>query len=90
MAQDAQTVEDEIKNEIDNFLQTASELNKIAAAATKQKSSFYDKLFDDVKDVPDSRQIIYDTPTTEDIFIDDELFSDADTKDTKNLVDIIT
>ena len=35
--QDAQTIEDEIKNEIDNFLQTASESNKIDAAATRQK-----------------------------------------------------
>ena len=49
-----------------------------------------DKLFDDVKDIPDSRQIIDDAPTTGDIFIDDELFSDTNTKDTKNLVDIIT
>ena len=34
--QDAQTVEDEIKNEIGNFLQTASEFNEIDAAATRQ------------------------------------------------------
>ena len=47
-------------------------------------------MFDDVKDIPDSRQIIDDVRTTEDIFIDDELFSDTDTKDTKNLVDVIT
>ena len=47
-------------------------------------------MFDDVKDIPDSRQIIDDVPTTEDIFIDDALFSDTDTKDTKNLVDVIT
>ena len=38
----------------------------------------------------DSRQTIDDAPKTEDIFIDDELFSDADTKDIKNLVDMIT
>ena len=38
----------------------------------------------------DSRQTIDDVPKTEDIFIDDELFSDADTKDIKNLVDMIT
>ena len=47
-------------------------------------------MFDDVKDIPDSRQIIDDVPTTEDIFTDDGLFSDTDTKDTKNLVDVIT
>ena len=90
-AQDAQTIADEIKNEIDNFLQTASEFNKIDTAATKQKKvDFYDKLFDDVKDIPGTRQIIDDTLTTEEIFVDDKLFSNADTKDTKNLVDIIT
>ena len=49
-----------------------------------------DKWFGDVKDIPDSRQIIDDAPTMGDIFIDDELFSDTNTKDTKNLVDIIT
>ena len=43
--QDAQTIEDEIENEIDDFLQTASESNKIDAAATRQKKvDFYDKL----------------------------------------------
>ena len=35
--QDAQTIEDKIKDEIDDFLQTASEFNKIDAAATRQK-----------------------------------------------------
>ena len=45
---------------------------------------------DDVKDIPDSRQIIDDAPTTEDISIDNELFSDTNTKDPKNLIDIIT
>ena len=39
MAQDAQTIEDKIKNEIGDFLQTASELNKIDA--TKQKKSSF-------------------------------------------------
>ena len=43
----------------------------------------------DVKDVLDSRQITDGTPT-EDIFINGEFFSDTNTKDTKNLVDIIT
>ena len=52
---------------------------------------FYNKLFDDVKDISDSRQILDDAPTTtEDIFIDDGLLSDSNTKDTKNLVDVIT
>ena len=33
---DAQTIEDEIKNEADDFLQTASKFNEIDAAATRQ------------------------------------------------------
>ena len=41
-------------------------------------------------DIPDSRPITDDSPTTEDIFIDDEVFIDTDTKDTKNLIDVIT
>ena len=41
------------------LFQTASEFNKIDAAATRQKIvDFYDKLFDGVKDIPGSRQII--------------------------------
>ena len=44
-AQDAQTIEDEIKKKNYNFLQTASEFNKIDKAATKQKKvDFYHKL----------------------------------------------
>ena len=89
--QDAQTIENEIKNEIDEFLQTASEFNKIDAAASKQKEvDFYDKLSDDVQDVTESRQAIDDAPKTEDILIGDELCSDTDTKYIKNLVGIIT
>ena len=89
--QDAQTTENEIIKENDEFLQTASEFNKIDAAATKQKEvDFYDKLSDDVQDVTDSRQAIDDAPKTEYILIDDELFCDNDTKEIKNLVGIIT
>ena len=73
-----------MKLKIDDFLQTASEFKKIDAAATEQKKvDFYDKLFDDRKYIPDSRQIIDDAPTMEDIFVDDNLFSDTNTKDTK-------
>ena len=50
---------------------------------------FYDKLFDEVKNILDSKQITVDVPMTEDIYIDDKLFSDTDIKDTKNLVDVI-
>ena len=35
--QDAQAIESEAKNEVDQFLQTESEFNKIDAAATRQK-----------------------------------------------------
>ena len=37
--------------------------------------------------LPDKRQEIDDIVKTEDIFIDDDLFSDTDTKDICNLVD---
>ena len=37
--QDAATIHDQIKKEIDDFLQLASEFNKVNAAATKQKKS---------------------------------------------------
>ena len=88
--QDAQTTENETRNEIDDFLQTASEFNKIDAVATKEKQvDFYDKLFDDVQEVIDSRHTKNDAPKTDNIFMDDELFSDTDTKDIKNLVDMI-
>ena len=35
--EDAATVEDQVNKEIDDFLQLASEFNKVGAAATKQK-----------------------------------------------------
>ena len=39
--------------------------------AAVQKKHFYNDLFDAIIDLLDSRQIIDDAPTTEDIFIDD-------------------
>ena len=39
--QDAQTTENETKNEIDEFLQAASGFNKIDVAATKQKKLIF-------------------------------------------------
>ena len=88
---DAQTTKNETKDEIDGFLRTASEFNKIDAVATKEKQvDFYDKLFDDVQEVTDSRHTKDDAPKTDDIFMDDELFCDTDTKDINNLVDMIT
>ena len=83
-------IEDEIKTEIDNFLKTASEFNKVDAAASRQKKvDFYNKLLDGVQDIPDRGQEIDNIIKTEDIFIDDGLFSDTDTKDICNLVDQI-
>ena len=39
---------------------------------------YYDKLSEDVQGKPDRRQKIDDVITTEDIFINNELFSDND------------
>ena len=71
--QDAQTIENETKNEIDDFLKTAPELDKKDVAATNQKrDDYYNKLFDDITNEGDSRQTIDDGIKTEDIFIDDD------------------
>ena len=76
---------DEIKTEIDDFLKIVSEFNKVDAAATRQKKiDFYNKLLNDAQDIPDRRQEIDGNVETEDIFIDDDLFSDTDTKDICN------
>ena len=88
--QDAATIDDQIKNKIDDFLQLASEFNKVAAAATKQKKAdYYDKSFEDVEGEPDRRQKIDDTITIEDIFIDHDLFSDKEQQDIFDFVDKI-
>ena len=42
-----------------------------------------------MEDIPDRRQEMDDIVKTEDIFIDDHLFNDTDTKDICNLVDQI-
>ena len=45
-------------------------------------------MFDAVIDLPDSRQIIDDAPTTEDIFREDDLFFDKDIEDdSKQIID---
>ena len=67
--QDAETIDDKTKQENEDYLQTAAEFNKIHMATTAQKSNFYNDLFDAVVDLPVSRQIIGDTPTTEDILL---------------------
>ena len=54
----------------------------------KPKSGFYNDLFDAVIDLPDSRQIIDDVPTTEDIFRGGDLFFDKDIEDdSKQIID---
>ena len=53
--QDVQTTDDEIKEENEDFLQTAAEFHKIDMAATTQKSDFSNDLFDFVIDLPDCR-----------------------------------
>ena len=41
------TIENGTKNEINDFLKTASEFNKVEVTATNQKrENYYDKLFD--------------------------------------------
>ena len=40
-----------------------------------------------MQDIPDRRQEIDDIVKTKDIFINDDLFSDTDTRDICNLVD---
>ena len=50
-----QTIDDEIKQENEDFLQTAAEFHKIDMAATTQKSDFYNNLFDFMIDLPDCR-----------------------------------
>ena len=54
----------------------------------KKKVDFYTSYLMTCKIyLPDKRQEIDDIVKTEDIFIDDDLFSDTDTKDICNLVD---
>ena len=53
--QDVQTIDDEIRQENKDFLQTAAEFHKIDMAATTQKSDFSKDLFDFVIDLPDCR-----------------------------------
>ena len=91
MPQDTQTIEIEIKNEIDDFLKRALELNKVDVTGTKQKREDYcEKLFDDITDKGDRRQILDDVVKTEDIFIDDYyLFDDDDEQKAKNICDYV-
>ena len=52
--------------------------------------NFYDNLFDAVIDLLDNRQISDGWTTTEDIFIDDDLFTNKDIKDdSKQIIDNI-
>ena len=53
---DPQTIDDEIEQKNEDFLQTAAEFNKIDMAATAhKKGDFYNNLFDVAIDVSDSR-----------------------------------
>ena len=85
---DAAKIEDQTNKEIDDFLHLVTKFNKVDTGATRQKKvDYYDKLFDDIQDEPDRRQEIDDIIKTEDIFIDDNIFSDTDPKDISNLLD---
>ena len=84
------TIEEQIKKQTDDSLQLAFEFNKVDAAATCQKKvDYYQELFEDVHDELDRRQKIYDALTTEDIFIDNDLFSKNDQQDILGFVDEI-
>ena len=83
---DVLKTEIEIKNENDNFLDTAIGFNKVdLSAANQKKNDFYSELFDAAIDLPPEKIDIDDAPLTEDIFIDDDLFSDTDMKDKDKL-----
>ena len=79
---DALKNEDEIKNKNDNFLDTAIDFNKVGiSAANQKKHNFHSELFDAVADLPPEKIYIDDMPITEDIFINDDLFSNTNKKD---------
>ena len=52
----------------------------------KKNVDYYDTLFEDVQGEPDRRQQIDDAMKAEDIFIDDDLFSDNDQQDILDFV----
>ena len=63
-------------------------LIKLIWQQVHKKSDFYNNLFDAIIDLPDSMQIIDNAPITEDIFIDDDLFSENDIEDDdKQIID---
>ena len=64
-----------------NFSKQLLNLIKLIWLQLGKESDFYNKLFDPVIDLPDYRQIIDNVPTTENIPIDDDLFSDKENKD---------
>ena len=87
--EDAETIEEEIKKATNDFIKTVLKFNETDIAATRQKKEdYYDKLFDDITDEGDKRQVIDDKPQTEDISTDDDyLFDSADEQETKNICD---
>ena len=64
-----------------NFSKQLLNLIKLIWLQLGKESDFYNKLFNPVIDLPDYRQIIDNVPTTENIPIDDDLFSDKENKD---------
>ena len=89
MVQDAETIEEETKKATNDFIKTVLKFNETDMAATRQKKEdYYDKLFDDITDEDDRRQVIDDEPQTEDIStVDDYLFDSTDEQETKNICD---
>ena len=72
------------------FYKQLPSLIKLIWRQLHRKSNFYKQLiFDAVIDLPNSRKIIAQAPTT-DIFIDDNLFSGEDIEDDSKQIIFIT
>ena len=76
-ADDVQTIEYQTTKYNNDFINTAIEFNKVDISAANQKNNLYSDLFDAVVDLPPKKVSIGHAPKTEDIFIDDDLFSDV-------------
>lgn len=86
---DALKIEDEIKNENDNFLDTSIDFNKVHITTSNQKKhDFHSEFFDAVVDL--SLDVDH-MPITEGVFIDDDLFCNTDikAKDKQNIGHIL-
>ena len=79
--QDAETIEIETKKEDDEFFDLEQKFNVIDNAATEQKKQ--NDITDLVDDVLDENNPFNNKIKTEDIYIEDNLFDDTNSKDIK-------